>query len=988
MADLTKDSFSETNLFTKVLFQRDKDVVDFELNELQDNERVSRYRTNYAGLQAGSAINGNTPLNPGSGDDGFLAVGTSLANSLTLKAGWLLCDGIPIPLWVDTVLSGFSTPGSNRTDTVYVAVSEVEVTNPAQIPKLGETTRRRQIQFVFGISTTGHAGVPASSPTPVWFGGIHYYMIADVARHAGSATIHSYDVTDLRFPLPSEFTSQVVTSGLLSTQATNLSLSTDTIRSTGAAAITLDGSTAGKDDSVRFYDVTISPQPSILKALNGRAYLTVGDGTNSAGDFSSPTAINDAIVSASLTSSSLHLVVKRGNYEFAGSTDLSSFTDVIIEGEVPQSVHIGVDSGNTTFINTSQNKLVFKNLTFTAPQVLTPGTQALNISSAKLELENVNFIGCYSVFTNLSNSTPYGFSVLSNRSALNCKNCSWSDPNALIGDGGHEFVRLVFGGTDSGYFEGYNFNNCFFSTRLDQPSVTIAPTGLLSSAISVKKVKFKDCEFTGCGSSTTGNYLTKNGGVLCLDPNGDTTASLSIDSVEWEDCVINGGNTATAPKNTVFFHVIPSDNNATYVAGHALVNLNKVALRNCQLNNMRNSSTPVDYNPLTIYAQSVELDNVTVNWQFSGSSHSNHGQKTFSAASWIEDTDSNGWALVAIRGTSKVRIDNLRLTNLTRVCNNSNTTTTGDLFIVCPDDTYINGVLLDQYFISAIGAQLPPYWRVQFRSSDFSSANRDISNVRMVGSASPGPTAYWCQTGGGDGFGMILAHSSTALGTISNFYFRNISIKGFQDISAGKILASGLVLGGTINNVVVDNFTTDCASYGIMHISSGYSPGEGERLSIRNCFITGSSTGILIQNDCLGLVIDDNYIKNCSGPGIVVQMNWIGFGSFPNDDRSVVVSNNRVYNCSGSSSGNAIVFVGGANVYPSGTCIGNSCAASSGLVGTIKISQNNLAIASPSYMSGVAMAGVETSWNSANPQKYEYTNGAYMVHNRATLETP
>ena len=149
MADLTKDSFSETNLFTKVLFQRGKDVVDFELNELQDNERVSRYRTNYAGLQAGSAINGNTPLNPGSGDDGFLAVGTSLANSLTLKAGWLLCDGIPIPLWVDTVLSGFSTPGSNRTDTVYVAVSEVEVTNPAQIPKLGETTRRRQIQFVF-----------------------------------------------------------------------------------------------------------------------------------------------------------------------------------------------------------------------------------------------------------------------------------------------------------------------------------------------------------------------------------------------------------------------------------------------------------------------------------------------------------------------------------------------------------------------------------------------------------------------------------------------------------------------------------------------------------------------------------------------------------------------------------------------------------------------------------------------------------------------
>ena len=44
MADISKDTFSEAKRYGKVVFQRDKNVPDFELNEMQDAIRVPRSR--------------------------------------------------------------------------------------------------------------------------------------------------------------------------------------------------------------------------------------------------------------------------------------------------------------------------------------------------------------------------------------------------------------------------------------------------------------------------------------------------------------------------------------------------------------------------------------------------------------------------------------------------------------------------------------------------------------------------------------------------------------------------------------------------------------------------------------------------------------------------------------------------------------------------------------------------------------------------------
>ena len=54
MADTVQDSFKELNRFTEVLFQRGRDVGDWELNEEQRIARVFLYRSMLAGVCGGS----------------------------------------------------------------------------------------------------------------------------------------------------------------------------------------------------------------------------------------------------------------------------------------------------------------------------------------------------------------------------------------------------------------------------------------------------------------------------------------------------------------------------------------------------------------------------------------------------------------------------------------------------------------------------------------------------------------------------------------------------------------------------------------------------------------------------------------------------------------------------------------------------------------------------------------------------------------------
>lgn len=205
MADITQDSYNEALRFFKVIFQRGRDCRDSELNEFQDILRFLFIRSIANGVQRTKL---NT-LNPGSNDDGYLVVGTGAANSVTLKAGTLFCDGLAIALTADTAFSGFTTAGAPRTDTVYLAITEAEIADPSANAQLGETTRRRQVQVTVAVSITGPAGVPANTVSEIFAGGTHYFPIANIARATGVAAIAAIDVTDTRALLPPQYVEDV-----------------------------------------------------------------------------------------------------------------------------------------------------------------------------------------------------------------------------------------------------------------------------------------------------------------------------------------------------------------------------------------------------------------------------------------------------------------------------------------------------------------------------------------------------------------------------------------------------------------------------------------------------------------------------------------------------------------------------------------------------------------------------------------------------------
>ncbi len=189
MADVTRDSFVEQSRYVEVTFQRNKDVIDAELNELQKITRV-----NYS--KALRVLAGNKG---GCYGDGFLVVGGG-TNKVTVTAGLMVFRGYSIELFANTDITGLSTPGGARTDCVWVKLQETEIDSVLDpsiaVSQLGETTRRRRSTMTLGV-TENSVDPPADSGGEPWAGGIKYLKIANLYRTA-SAVVAANTVVDRR----------------------------------------------------------------------------------------------------------------------------------------------------------------------------------------------------------------------------------------------------------------------------------------------------------------------------------------------------------------------------------------------------------------------------------------------------------------------------------------------------------------------------------------------------------------------------------------------------------------------------------------------------------------------------------------------------------------------------------------------------------------------------------------------------------------------
>lgn len=192
MADVSKNSFNATKDYRKVIFQRNRPVLDFEANELQDIQRFQR----------------SWLIRRSSGDfylgDGFLVVSVEnpelQGNRVIVRHGSIVHDGKRIFLEEDFIIgeddSPLTTPvGDDRMDIVFVKYHDEEITSvddPEIVdPAFGqETAIRSKIRVI--IKVAEGEGIPCAGP------GETVVEIARLNRKPGVTAITTDQIEDTR----------------------------------------------------------------------------------------------------------------------------------------------------------------------------------------------------------------------------------------------------------------------------------------------------------------------------------------------------------------------------------------------------------------------------------------------------------------------------------------------------------------------------------------------------------------------------------------------------------------------------------------------------------------------------------------------------------------------------------------------------------------------------------------------------------------------
>ena len=187
-------SSDELKRYFAMLKEQGKPVLDDEFNTLQ--EMLLDYVSN-----SFLELVGN-----GSAGQGALIVGTGAANNFTVRAGTFYIAGLRLLIPADFTYTtqeiaspALTTPGANRTDTVYMEAWLDEV-GPAEDPAMvdptlnAETSRRLKLRYRIAVAQ----GVAAPTTYVAGDGITHHIVpLATLARTA-TAAINAGMVTDLR----------------------------------------------------------------------------------------------------------------------------------------------------------------------------------------------------------------------------------------------------------------------------------------------------------------------------------------------------------------------------------------------------------------------------------------------------------------------------------------------------------------------------------------------------------------------------------------------------------------------------------------------------------------------------------------------------------------------------------------------------------------------------------------------------------------------
>lgn len=761
--------------------------------------------------------------------------------------------------------------------------------------------------------------------------------------------------------------------------------------------LSLSGSANG-DQFLRVNEVlaksSIYGSASLLRKVNSIFTVTVGDGTLSFGDFSGPTAIQQALAfhtSNNVSASVVRIQIKEGNYTVSTGNPISlPNKTVILEGLSPMSsvgALITRSDSTTSFVSTSagSTRLALKNVTMSS------GGGAYGIISfdgLELTVEDCKFTGIRTL-------------------AKNCDATVRRTRYSHVGTSDGAFFHQYFDSTA-------NLNRVALFEEVTMDPVPDRPNYMLEAANSLTDVinldiTFRNCAMTTGAATTSAGNLFRDNGVLGLIPGTNnpqvTGTGVRINKLRYENCKVRSSFGATA---SVLMHVTTKANGDNTSATNARIPITRVEIVGGSWLAFRNSTAINPFTLLGVSDQSyaspahdetggIFIRDVEFGFSFNGgSSGVSHGSATSDIANEFGGTTvpANAQWGAFVFGGRIIDMDGVKYIGGSQASDSPD-------MVFRWDRCSLRNFQFDRYTSGGPGAI--PTSRVRFRPYSTSSEALTVQNWRFSGSNFAIVNAV------GASFLLPEPNSSgRSQATASFMRFSGVTIQGFgaQVGSAIKLegdLISGSLYTGSPNhykNVTIEKFDATQFYLAVQYTSST----EGNFISnvkVVDCNI-GSCSGAGIWFSATPttstpwdwLVIDRNTVRDCTISGIVATSEVWEQGS---TNAAVIIVNNTCQLNGGSNIARQITTgclggTGPINQDPHGVITGNFCGLGSGLIQCFQTdgSGNAQALPSNSTISTVPIRGLETSYNTttvpATMVHRNYTDGSSIIQNDANLD--
>ena len=388
----------------------------------------------------------------------------------------------------------------------------------------------------------------------------------------------------------------------------SLTLSDVNIAGSAAQTMPLSGGTAINGDGfLRLGENDPSSYPqlagySLLKNINSKYYVSVGDGVSTFGDFNGTTAIADAVT-------------------YCISIGVASFTIYVKPGTYISTSTININSQSVSIIGSGVNNCVIKS-SGVGPVINFSGG-LFNIEGVKVISSNVSISGSYAIksssYVNAKNCIFYGVWFYGETSG------SSTFTNCHLFGTGMPYDSVINFTSINANIGNYIFDNCTVTGYSDNTCVYMqAKYGGYTGNANFGNMLFNNCIFNlandSYATSSPYGHWAVNTGLICLDPNGTDTRNdngLIVNKVKYENCTINAGN--------IILHLVPTQNGVACVdyngTSPQFVYVDQFEFNNCNISCVLQNNSIGHFQPFIISLGARKVDVINCKFDISGTTY-------------------------------------------------------------------------------------------------------------------------------------------------------------------------------------------------------------------------------------------------------------------------------------------------------------------------------------------------------------------------------